>query len=581
MFSKLLSVDRKQVSQHVRQLESRRPRFEPLEPRTLLSISTVQPMPLWHTNSDPVATDLAAILPASTSAVAMADANSNSDVVAKATSIRTVVTMEWSKTSGITIRWKAENGAAIPNAQVRFSCSNTAYGDPNMRTTPEDWRFPITYSRTGVQKVARATVLKMVGASGDPDGPYNHAWAAVIPWPMTDNPYTGGFTELEIPDERPDLVVTDFTTHGITHAPRDNTRLNASITVKNDSTVKSPKFDILFYAEDSIKPGHVKLTTGHGPEIAPGQSVTITGTIKDPIYVHNDFENGYYIVAQVDPNKKIEERNEDNNSMQLNMVDYDHISEDKFKILAVAAGFKVFLLNGVAAQGLAHWLDGTGTTLSWGPNDFAGDELRNCDEFKASAQRATAYLRAHLTQSVNATGKPLTDLAVGTKIIGRPSLDDDLDLHYGFAGTKDSMGQFSGVRITSSQKVKGKTVYTFEANLWITYFDSYDFDVQDAFKRLTDCARHLQMCGYGKGFVDSISATTTVQGQFSSNRAIPVPGSSEVASGVILDITADADFVAMVGAIGPNTAGSDSGRILSAANDAALLAVLYQQNASA
>jgi hypothetical protein len=245
--------------------------------------------------------------------------------------------------------------------------------------------------------------------------------------------------------------------------------------------------------------------------------MTITRPIKDPVYMNNNFTNGYYTAVHVDAARQVAETDEGNNYFVKYMADADHLAGDKSWINLALLGFTygaVFTYNGVAAQHLAHWFDGTGTRKDWLPGSFASDNLKDSAEFKTSVERAKIWVQARLKQSAGATGGIFTDINVPSKIIGKPKLQDDLDLAFGIAGTQGSAGNFSGIRITSSRREKGHTYYTFDADLSITYYDRYTFDTADAHKRLGDYARHLEMSGWAKAFDVSISATTKVTGTF-------------------------------------------------------------------
>ena len=517
MFSKLLSLDRKHVLQHVRQREYRCSRFELLEPRTLLSISTVGPLPLAHTNGDHVVADIPAIWPPSPSAVAVADAKSSSAVVANAEAIHTVVTMEWSKTSGLTIRWKAKNGDKIPNAQVRFQCFNGSYSDPNSQPSPEGWRFPITYSKSGVAKVARDTVFKMMGAT---EGPYDHAWAAVIPWPMTDNPYGMGWTELQIPE--PDLAVTDFTTNMV-HSHADD-KLKATVTLVNQGTVESLPFHMTFYARATPGPyasGDLILADVVRPALKAGQSKTYEVKIKDPIYVENTFTSGYFLGVQVDPDNKIPETNEDNNFKQEDGSSAADTAADMAATLAALAAFKSAGMT-TAAENLSHYLDTTsddsGTPRNWSFGTAASNELENSKEFKASVKAACRFLTQELLLRYEGGESAPATLDVPQKVIGTPELRSDPDLFMAFAGTRGSSGRFEAIQLKPEKK-GNRTVITFTAYLRITYTDRYEFTARDAYfgpwgAHEGSCQRHLQILGYTKPFDDSVTAHTTVSGKF-------------------------------------------------------------------
>ena len=434
----------------------------------------------------------------------------------------------------------------------------------------------------------------MVSASGDPDGPYNYAWAMVIPWPMTDNPHVVGWTELAIPDkdDKPDLVVTDFKLEQ-DHSTYADSLHRATVTIQNDGVVKSKACDVQFYAmaypSECVR-GALLLGKYHAPVLDPGESITIQRKINDPVYLKNNFKNGYYIGVHVDPKNQIPEKDDHNNHKVLNMANSGHLAGDSAYILAALAGMSVgpiFSGSGCAATHLMLWLSGQCEGQDWMDGTAPSDELEITPEFDHSADRGTAFLDQQLAKSVNTTGNIFTDLDVGRnagrRVFGTPVLNSNLDLYYGIAGTQGSEGSFSNIHITSSKKVKGKTFYTFEADLSITYYDSYNFDEYDALKGhgIGACARHLEMSGFAKGFPTSITGVTTVQGLFSSNKAIKAPGISQVASAAISDMTAGADAGAMARAMGPWFTQSGDKRILSAANDAALLAVMYQQGPSA
>ena len=389
-----------------------------------------------------------------------------------------------------------------------------------------------------------------------------------------------------------DLVVTDFTTEVHNRLGNDADRLDTSITVKNDSAFKSQAFDIRFYAKagaSEYATGDLILGNWHGPGLDPGKSITIRRKIRDPIYMDNPFTTGYYLGVQIDPNNKIAETNKANNFMQKSGDDSVDIALDLSATTAALATFKVLGLA-TAAQALSHYLENTGVNagkpIDWGPGTVYSNEVEKSPEFTNSIKAARKFLIQELTKSYKATGSGFTALHVAQKVIGTPVLDSNKDMFFTMHGTQGSWGDFSGIQVTPVKHVGKNTVCTFTANLSITYTDVYEFDADDATKGYFkdpswhvnegSCQRHLQMCGWAKPFNDSVTAIVTVGGQFTSNRTLPVPGSSEVASGAILDITAPVDVVAMANAMGPRYTRSASGRILSATNDAALLAVLYQ-----
>jgi hypothetical protein len=301
----------------------------------------------------------------------------------------------------------------------------------------------------------------------------------------------------------------------------DDTKLVASVGVANGGRLKSPPFELWFYAKAGgpaeYQPGDLILTKSGGPPLNPGQRLTLTRYIRDPVYVDNNFTNGYYIGVHIDPGNKLAEANDHNNAVYINMVNADHLQQDKLWIQAALAGFTygfLFTYNGAAAQHLAHWFDGTGTPVNWQPGSFASDNLKAGPEFAWSAERAKVFLGGKLKKSVKTSVPYDTELNVPSKVIGKPKLQDNLDLAYAIAGTQGSAGNFTNVRITSTERVGRRTVYTYEADLSITYYDRYTFDTADAHKRLGDYARHLEMCGWAKAFHVSITATTHVRGTF-------------------------------------------------------------------
>ena len=404
-------------------------------------------------------------------------------------------------------------------------------------------------------------------------------------------------TPTPTPTRTVDLVVTDFTTEVHNRVGNDADRLDASVTVMNAGTFKSKAFDITFYARKDTgpyTPGDLILTHYVGPALNPGKSITLKLKIRDPVYLVNPFTNGYYLGVQIDPKNKIAETNEANNFMQVSGVDPIDLGAD-ISVTLAASGF--FLSSGfaTASQAVEHYLDNTvatgGTPIDWGNGTDYSNEVKKSPEFSKSVRAARSLLIKQLTKSYNATGSGFTKLDVPTTVIPPPEFESKKDdLYFTMHGTQGSSGEFSGIQVTPIKHVKKNTVCTFVANLSIKYTDVYEFDAGDATKgyvirsitaNIGSCMRHLQMCGWAKPFNDSVTAIVTVSGQFTTNRTIPVPGSREDASGAISDIMAPVDVVAMANAMGPRYTRSASGRILSAANDAALLAVLYQPNASA
>jgi hypothetical protein len=331
-----------------------------------------------------------------------------------------------------------------------------------------------------------------------------------------------------------DLVVTDFSLPGGVHNRVGNNadRLLSSTTIKNYSEFPCKAFEVTYYARSDAgpyRPGDLILGTSRGVALKPFQATTIRPDIKDPIYLKNTFTDGYYIGVQIDPGNKIAETDKSNNFMQVSGKDSVDLALDLAVTQAALVAFTGLSLA-TAPQALSHYLDKTGTDKDWESWTTFAHEVAKGPEFAKSAKAALKTLKLGLIKSYKANGHGFATLDLLESVTGKPLLESDPDLFMTMHGTQGSSGRFTNIQVIPVDQVGKHTVYEFTATLSITYNDVYEFDADDAKKgwfwgkkyigdfaipfNEGSCQRHLQMCGLAKPFKDSVTVTTTVNGDF-------------------------------------------------------------------
>jgi hypothetical protein len=292
-------------------------------------------------------------------------------------------------------------------------------------------------------------------------------------------------------------------------------QLNVTATVENSGHLPSGAFKVAFYGGSGpgTQPGDADygvLSDGFldVPSLAPGQSTQVSATINSPVLLTSGsgpkYSGVYYVGVFANAGFLVPESDESNNTLSENQSARDAVS------FSTALHDTASIWQGIgltsASANLYRYLDGDGSTYTYGPYSPTAYEITDSAAF-ATVDQATKQGLASLMTQQHASGSLMGyAVPVPTRLSysGTTGLITDTDLALAIGGTQaNSTGPAASATFSGNVRVSnGKHVTVeYDGTLQYTFRDKYEFDNDDYLKSGFDAiARVLADLGVAKPY---------------------------------------------------------------------------------